>query len=97
MLDVRQMTKDSRNNSKEILPRNLHCSTSKLNTEQRYGVEADWLIPYHSFENSLKTWSTTDQINHILSNLSKTATMNWGQNKMAVVERWPFWGGRGVI
>ena len=21
----------------------------------------------------------------------------WGQNKVAVVERWPLWGGRGVI
>ena len=31
------------------------------------------------------------QLNH-----STTATF-WGQKKVAVLERWPFWGGRGVI
>ena len=31
------------------------------------------------------------QLNH-----STTATF-WGQKKVAVLERWLFWGGRGVI
>ena len=32
----------------------------------------------------------------IQSNPSTTATLHWGEKKVAVVERWLLWGGRGV-